>query len=109
MDAKVTALEIEFSFGPLVWNIHSPVSKKGKGLAYNPRCKNHSALQRTTIGNVVDVIGIAFSWPPGSHVWRRWYARGQGISFGGRVNDDDACGRSGYQTRAKSEFGSGGD
>jgi len=108
MDAKVTALEIEFSLGPLVRNIHGPVSKKGKRLAHHSRRKSHCALQRATIGNVVDVIGIAFSWPPGSHVWRRWYARGQGIRFGGRVADENAGGY-GYQTRAESEFGNGGD
>jgi len=66
-------LEIEFSFGPLVWNIHGPGSIEAKRLAYLSGRKRHSALQRAAIGDVMDVIGIAFSRPPGSHVcrWRR--------------------------------------
>jgi hypothetical protein len=74
-EGEVTALEIEFSFGPLVRNIHGPGSVKGKRLAYLAGREGHSALQRAAIGDVMDVIGIAFSWPPGSHVWRWWRAR----------------------------------
>jgi len=99
-------LEIEFSLGALVRNIHGPVSEKGKRLAYLSRRKDHSALQRAAIGDVVDVIGISFSWPPGSHVWRWWGARRD--NFGGSGIDEDASGQ-GYHACAESGFGSGGD
>jgi hypothetical protein len=54
----------------------------------------------------MDVVRMTVTRPPGNDVWRWWGARRD--NFGGSGIDEDAGGY-GYQTRAESEFGSGGD